>query len=432
MKKGTAILLNSIKQMPGNAIANAGHNLGIAAKPVEKTTTREYMDLVSDIYFLPGAIEQIENTLNGRNDKKGPLSKVQRDMVMKNPTVSALVKKLCIEKAVSDVTESTSKSFFEGLNLSGTEIGKEIDAYKEFFELRDKAYKEFFGKRLNFKEFTSQFDNFMNVSIRYLQKRLCKVDRIMQGAAQKPKLEEHRAKAAKKIDQPTIAVMEKMNGSDAHVMQAVDFIDFMEGKTDIDSLLSGPYTYSELVRMAATQGSKSCVMEMLKLQDERKRNDSSRVFYPDKVTDDEKKRIDEAKKKSEAQMKGVTKKRNEDMKNGRMTSFSEYAESISVLVNDEQEAKAIYSSTVLNVNTAVANRMHVQQMKDRLDEVYESQKNLDEHYRAMEEIDKRAASMIHVEDILGEFEKVKEATSSSKSTTKEADGNPIKDEGEAR
>ena len=44
MNKDTARLIKNIKQFPGNAVVSAGHNLGIAAKPIEKTTTREYMD----------------------------------------------------------------------------------------------------------------------------------------------------------------------------------------------------------------------------------------------------------------------------------------------------------------------------------------------------------------------------------------------------
>lgn len=432
MNKGTARLIKNIKQFPGNAVVNAGHNLGIAAKPVEKTTTREYMDLVSDIYFLPGAIEQIDNTLNGRPDKKGPLSKVQREMVMKNPAVSALVKKLCIEKAVSEVTESTSKDFFEGVNLSGTAIGRDIGDYKEFLALRDKAFKDVLGKRITFKEFTSQFDKLMNVSIVHSKNVLGKVDKVMQETAKLPNWDKQRAKAAKKIDQPTIAVMERMNGSDVHVSQAVDFVDFMNGNVGIDSLLSGPYSFSELARIAATHDSKKCVIEMVKLQDERRRVESSDVHYPDKVTDEEKKRMEEAKKNSEEQMKGVTKKRNDDMKSGRITSFGEYAESIIDLAKDEREAKSLYSSTVLNVNMAVSNRMQVQKMKDRLDEAQASQKAMDDHYREMEEIGKRAASMLHIEDIIGEFEEVKEVLDSRNGTAKEDGGASIDDSGEER
>ena len=432
MNKDTARLIKNIKQFPGNAVVSAGHNLGIAAKPIEKTTTREYMDLVSDIYFVPGAIEQIDNTLNGRPDKKGPLSKVQREMVMKNPAVLALVKKLCIEKAVSEVTESTSKDFFEGINLSGTAIGHDIGDYKEFLALRDKAFKEVLGKRITFKEFTSQFDKIMNASIVHSKKELGKVDKVMQETAKMPNWDKQRAKAAKKIDQPTIAIMERMNGSDVHVMQAVNFVDFIEGKVGIDSLLSGPYTYNELARMAATHDSKKCVIEMVKLQDERRRAESSDVQYPDKVTDDEMKRIAEAKKKSEDQMKGVTKKRNDDMKSGRITSFGEYAESIIDLAKDEREAKSLYSSTLLNVNMAVSNRMHVQKMKNQLDEVQASQEAMEDHYKAMEELGKRAASMMHIEDIVGEFEQVREDVNSINSTTREGDETSKEDTGDER
>lgn len=431
MNKGTARILRNITQFPGKAVAEAGHNLGIAAKPVEKTTTREYMDLVRDIYFVPGAIEQIDNTLNGRKDRKGPLSKVQREMVMKNPTISTLVKKLCIERAVSEVTESISNDFFEGVNLSGKIIGKDISDYKDFLALRDKAFNDVFRKRSTFGEFTSQFDELMNVSIGYSKNMLGKVDKIMQETAKMPNWDKQRVKAAKKIDQPTIAIMERMNGSDVHVVQAADFVDFMNGKVDIDSLLSGPYTFSELARIAATHDSKKCVIEMVKLQDERRRVESSDVHYPDKVTDAEKKRIEGAKKNSEDQMKGVTKKRNEDMKSGRITSFGEYAESIIDLVKDEREARSLYSETVLNVNMAVSNRMHVQKMKAQLDEVQASQKAMDDHYREMEEIGKRAASMLHVEDIMGEFEEVRAAIGSN-GVTKEGDGASKDDSGDER
>ena len=432
MNKGTARILKNITQFPGKAVAEAGHNLGIAAKPVEKTTTREYMDLIRDIYFVPGAIEQIDNTLNGRKDRKGPLSKVQREMVMKNPTISTLVKKLCIERAVSEVTESISNDFFAGVNISGKIIGKDISDYKEFLTLRDKAFKDVFRTRSTFGEFTSKFDKLMDVSIVHSKKVLGKVDKVMQETAKMPNWEKQRAKAAEKIDQPTIAVMERMNGSDVHVSQAADFVDFMNGKVGIDSLLSGPYTFSELARIAATHDSKKCVIEMVKLQDERRRVDSSDVHYPDKVTADEKKRMEEAKKNSEDQMKGVTKKRNDDMKSGRITSFGEYAESIIDLAKDEREAKSLYSSTVLNVNMAVSNRMHVQKMKDRLDEVQAYQKVMDDHYREMEEIGKRAASMLRIEDIMGEFEDVKEVLDSRNGTAKEGDGASIDDSGDER
>ena len=38
MNKGTARILRNITQFPGKAVAETGHNLGIAAKPVAKTT----------------------------------------------------------------------------------------------------------------------------------------------------------------------------------------------------------------------------------------------------------------------------------------------------------------------------------------------------------------------------------------------------------
>lgn len=432
MNKGTARILKNITQFPGKAVAEAGHNLGIAAKPVEKTTTREYMDLIRDIYFVPGAIEQIDNTLNGRKDRKGPLSKVQREMVMKNPTISTLVKKLCIERAVSEVTESISNDFFDGVNLSGKIIGKDISDYKDFLALRDKAFKDVFRKRSTFGEFTSQFDELMNVSIGYSKNMLGKVDKVMQEIAKMPNWDNQRAKAAKKIDQPTIAIMERMNGSDVHVAQAADFIDFMEGNAKVGSLLGGPYTFKELARMAATQDSKKCVREMFKLQDERRRVESSDVHCPDKVTDDENKRISEAKKNSDDQMKGVTKKRNDDMKSGRITSFGEYAESIIDLAKDEREARSLYSETVLSVNNAVANREYVQSIKDRLDREQKAQEDWEKNLRELENLGKQYGGMLHVEEIMGDFVKVKEVLDSSDGAAKEGDGASKDDSGDER
>ena len=226
--------------------------------------------------------------------------------------------------------------------------------------------------------------------------------------------------------------MERMNGSDVHVAQAADFIDFMEGNAKVGSLLGGPYTFKELARMAATQDSKKCVREMIKLQAERTRTDNYEIQNPDKVTDDENKRISEAKKNSEDQMKGVTKKRNDDMKSGRITSFGEYAESIIDLAKDEREARSLYSETVLSVNNAVANREYVQSIKDRLDREQKAQEDWEKNLRELENLGKQYGGMLHVEEIMGDFVKVKEVLDSSDGAAKEGDGASKDDSGDER
>ena len=283
MKKGTARLIKGITQFPGDVVTNAGHALGIAAKPVYKTTTREYMDLISEIYFNPEAIEQIGNTLNGRPDKKGPLSKAKKEMVLKNPTIAELVKKMCIERAVSEETEHTWDSLFEGLNLSGSVFGKKTDEYKDFLASRDRIIKSILGDRINFNEFVSQFGKVMSASMAYSKKMIVEIDKVMVDTAEKPKWEEQRKKFMKKVEQPTIATIEKMNGSEAHISQAESFIDFLDRKHDMRGIQSGPYSYSELVKMAVLHDSRICVSEMSKLQNERVRSDSSEVQYPKKM-----------------------------------------------------------------------------------------------------------------------------------------------------
>ena len=88
MNKGQQKFIRNVQKSVVKTTHAVSHNLGIAAKPLKETTTKEIMDLISTIYYTPGAIEQIENTLCGREDSRGPLSKVERQMISQNPVLS--------------------------------------------------------------------------------------------------------------------------------------------------------------------------------------------------------------------------------------------------------------------------------------------------------------------------------------------------------
>lgn len=392
--KGTKRILDSMRKAPSRAAHNLTHNLGIAAKPLNEMTTKEIMDLMSKIYFEPGAMEQIENSLNGRRDSKGPLTRADREVVTQNPVITDLVKEMCVEKALLDESVGTWNSFWEGVQFGKSPFGVKNSQFNKFIDSRDESIKYKLSGRKTFGEFKGDLKAVLDASKNHSVVVMREVDSVIRQADQKASYAKLREKNSEAIDKPTIELIEKMNGSDEHIAQAKNFIEYLSGRIGIDKLVTGPYTYSQLAKITMTSTSRACVQKMSRLQDRRKNSTEYSVGFADDMTQDEKDLVAEAKAQSDKKLTVASKLYKDDLDKGKVPTLKSYAERIDRLIDEETIARSNHYAVVSRVTTEVLSRQQAQRLAESQREHVEFQAAYDEHMDEMNKILNKAGAIL--------------------------------------
>ena len=331
------------------------HALGIKAKPLSKCTLGEVKDLLGYVYFTPGAIEQIENKLNGRPDKKGPLSGVQEQMIIGNSDLTRLARMMCYEKAVCAETTATYIGLLDG--VEGKENGVKLARNQR--NAIDQSVKDKMAKARNFSELVEGIESVLRVSISVDSKDMQKVINSFLAQNRKGLMDEQFAsRVSQVVDIPTISLIEQMNGSSERTKQVEKYLKFLDKRIKLSEASQGPYTYSELVKATMISEARTCCIEMIELN---KSRDSrvSYINYPDKVTDEEKRNVEEAKSRLETELKNARDVYKDDLDQGKVSSLEVYARRISRLKITEYGAKNSYNNVVDSVNRDIYSREDV-------------------------------------------------------------------------
>lgn len=383
--KGQQRLLNNLKKAPNRAVKNLTQNLGISAKPLREMTTKEVMELMSKIYFTSGAIEQIESALNGGKDSAGPLSRAEKQVVLQNPIISDLVKKMCIEKAMLGSAVETWNALWDGVKVEGTTVGTKSEDFSELPSLRDKTVTERLSGVKSFKDFMEQFGETLNRSLMHSRRVRGSVDYVMKESDTRPVYAKQRAKNSQTVDKPTISLIERMNGSEEHISQAINFMNYIDGKISLQDVTSGPYTYSELARITMTTASRDCIFQMQELQKSRSEGEKT-VSFAENMTDDERKVVEAAKVKSRAKLSEAVKTYEDDCAHGNISTLKSYAERINKLVIAERNARREYSELVITMSNDMSTRETHKGIVKQLDEAEEAIASQDDHISGMTDL----------------------------------------------
>lgn len=406
MNKGQKRAIQNVRTGLTSGYHLVKQGLGISAKPVSEMTVKDYTDLISDIYFKQGAVEQIENTLNGKDDKKGPLSKIQKQMITQNPKLVELVRKICIEKALSAESIGMWNGMWEGVNPDGTNIVARTVEAEEFKKQRNLEVKKCIKGSRYSNEFFTNMNNTMNTSIQYSFKMIRMVNQGVELITGNDRFKSQTDKMIEAIDLPAIGLLERMNGSKEYIGQALMFAEAIK-TGDLSKVISGPYTYRELARMCITESARDCIQDLNNL--EQGRNDFENLFImpqDDKMTEEEKGAVNSAKKNRESVIQNVNKAHKDSIKAGKIKSLKDYSAGIETLRESEKNANHELSRAVLNVRTASSKRdFEAKIEKDRKDALAIEEIHI-EHVKAMEDIGKRAAaiSAAQIQSIITELD----------------------------
>ncbi|MBQ8043680.1 MAG: hypothetical protein IJ272_05970 [Clostridia bacterium] len=331
------------------------HALGIKAKPLSKCTLGEVKDLLGYVYFTPGAIEQIENKLNGRPDKKGPLSGVQEQMIIGNSDLTRLARMMCYEKAVCAETTAIYIGLFDG--VEGKENG--VKLAKSHRNAIDQSVKDKMAKARKFSELVEGIQYTLLLSTFDDSKKMQDVINSFLAQNREGLMDEQFGdRVSQVVDIPTISLIEQMNGSSERTKQVEEYLQFLDDSRKLSEVSQGPYTYNELVKATMTSEARTCCIEMIELNKSRDAR-VSYINYPDKVTDEEKRNVEEANARLETELKNARDVYKDDLDQGKVSSLEEYARRISRLKITEYGAKNSYNNVVDSVNRDIYSREDV-------------------------------------------------------------------------
>lgn len=390
MNKGQRRMIYSAKSSVTGLMSGISHGLGITTKSLSEMTAQEVKDLISDIFFEPGAIDQIDNTLNGRPDKKGPLSKNQRRTIAGDPTLAAIVKKVCVERTLSEETMGTWNNLWEGVNLSGSNVGEITDRRVQVLGAVEECVKDAMKNKRTAKGFIDEVNKIMDISIAESVKMIRRVDKAIEAIEGAPNLgTKQRAKSLKTVDVPTIPIIEKMNGSTEHTKHALTFLAGIEGKFDFSKMPSGPYTYRELAKIVMTKDSRRCMADFNKLQQERDSSSMLEMPQDDKMTAEEKQYVKDAKAAFDSSMAKASVDHKNALAQGQIGSLGAYHTKIEELKTAEMSANTTYSNAVLSVNFNISQRYFQEKLEAQRRENEAYIQMQEEHMRELEAIQAR-------------------------------------------
>ena len=149
-------------------------------KTSQSIRLEDLKSVIQKLYFEKGAAEQIENILNGRNDRKGPLSKTEKKMFGENERFAAFMKKLCIEKALTDVAVETWKDLTDGVSVEDTSVGEVTQRIKNNTEVRNRRLQFFLGNDRTVNDFVTHINGDSDKAMEFYTGLRGKIDRFME------------------------------------------------------------------------------------------------------------------------------------------------------------------------------------------------------------------------------------------------------------
>lgn len=427
MNKGQQRMIKNAKNAVSGVMSGISHGLGFTTKSLSEMTAQEVKDLISDIYFSPEALEQIENTINGRQDKKGPLSKLQRRTVASDPVLTAVVKKMCIAKALSEETLGTWNNVWEGVDISRSNVGEVSACCNNIPNVIDNMVKKGMRDKRTAKGFIEEMNKIMSTSIAESIKMFPRIDKSLEAIGGAQNLgKKQRAQILKTVDAPTIPIIEKMNGSSEHVGHATTFYSGVEGKFDFLKMPTGPYTYRELAKIVMTKDSKRCMASFYRLQQDRDYDTMISMPQEDQMLDNEKQYIGDAKTVFDNSMAQSAEAHKKAISQGEIDSLQAYHDKIEDLRDSEMNARTLYSGVVSNVKFNITQRDFYKKLEEQQKEHEAYVKMQEEHMRQLEEIQARmdARTAAQIQEFLEKYgeelglnEALRKANAASKGET---------------
>lgn len=320
-----------------------------SGKSSQSIRLEDLKSVIQKLYFEKGAAEQIENILNGRNDRKGPLSKAEKKMFGENEWFPAFMKKLCIEKALTDVAIETWNDLTDGLNVEDTSAGEVTKRIKNNTEARNKRLQFFLGNDRTVNDFVTHIKGDSDKGMEFYTGLRGKIDRFMEIQESTPNLSAQREKCMKTIDRPIIDIIEQSNGSDEHMKQAATFVLYATGNKNI-GVSQGQYTYKDLARIAVLTSGRQAFKEMYQYQsDKNKFNDRFEINtkYFDK---DEMKTAVAIRKKMSRDMAEAMSSYKQNIGLGNPLSLNDYKNRITELHERENDIRLQYNKEILDIS----------------------------------------------------------------------------------